>query len=270
MLTKTTVSMAKDLDLHEHHEIHENGESCDSEPVECLTKTRIWQTCLIVEMMVGAPQGKRGMLSDEHSCLTTATGRTDMSVDPNSVDISPNPPSSDINDFETHISRQYAYFLRNARNIRLITEVARRLKRKEDWGLDKELIAYNVAFHKWPSELPKDLSISMPTDGSPLKLSSHFIGNMHSHYHLGIVMLRRAQLTASEKFANDETWKQNMRACYTSAKTLCRLQEAILEKYDLAGLLVMQRGINFTIYAILTCVMIHLVSLPSIHPPLLC
>lgn len=57
-LTKTAVSMAKDLDLHEHHEIHEAGESCGSDPVECLTKTRVWQTCLIVEMMVGAPQGQ--------------------------------------------------------------------------------------------------------------------------------------------------------------------------------------------------------------------
>jgi hypothetical protein len=183
-----------------------------------------------------------------------------MSVDPNSVDVSPNPPASDMNDFEASISRQFAYFLRNARNIRLITEVARKLKRKEDWGLDKELISYNVAFHKWPSELPKDLQVVMPPDGSKPKLSSHFVGNMHSHYHLGIVMLRRAQLTASEKFADDDTWKQHMATCYNSAKALCRIQEAILSKYDLVGLLVMQRGINFTIYAILTCVMIHLVS----------
>ena len=182
-----------------------------------------------------------------------------MSVDPNSVDISPDPPCSDVDEFERSISRQFAYFTRNARNIRLITEIAQKLKRKEDWGLSKELMAYNVAFHKWPSELPKDLQIAMPADGSSPKLSSHFLGNMHSHYHLGIVMLRRAQLTASEKFADDDTWKQHMSMCYKSAKTLCRLQEAILAKYDLAGLLVMQRGINFTIYAILTCVMIHLV-----------
>lgn len=191
--------------------------------------------------------------------LTLGTGRTDMSVDPKSVDISPDPPGSDIDDFETLTSRQYAYFLRNARNIRLITEVARKLKRKEDWGLDKDLIAYNVAFRKWPDELPPDFKVDLPIDGSVPRLKSHFIGNMHSHYHIGVVMLRRAQLTASEKFANDEAWKQHMSACYRSAKILCRLQEAILAQYDLAGLLVMQRGINFTIYAILTCVMIHLV-----------
>jgi hypothetical protein len=182
-----------------------------------------------------------------------------MSVDPKSVDISPSPPYSDLDEFETSISRQFAYFLRNARNIRLITEVARKLKRKEDWGLDKELIKYNLHFRQWPDELPTDLRIDLPKDESAPRLKSHFIGNMHSHYHLGIVMLRRAQLTASEKFAGDETWKQHMSTCYRSAKILCRLQEGILAQYDLAGLLVMQRGINFTIYAILTCVMIHLV-----------
>lgn len=49
--------MAKDLELHEHHELHNAGESCGSDPVECLTKTRVWQTLLICETMVGGPQG---------------------------------------------------------------------------------------------------------------------------------------------------------------------------------------------------------------------
>jgi hypothetical protein len=182
-----------------------------------------------------------------------------MSVDPNSVDISPDPPNANLNDFERSTSRQYAFFLRNARNIRLITELARKLKRKEDWAMDKEFISYNVAFRKWPDELPHDLRVNLPADGTAPMLQSHFIGNMHSHYHLGVVMLRRAQLTASEKFADDEAWRQHMSTCYRSAKILCRLQEAILTQHDMSGLLAMQRGINFTIYAILTCVMIHLV-----------
>ena len=57
-----------------------------------------------------------------------------------------------------------------------------------------------------------------------------------------------------------------MNVCYNSAKILCRLQEGILANFDLTGLLVMQRGINFTIYAILTCVMLHLVALSSPDP----
>lgn len=54
---KTIVTMAKDMDLHEHHNSHTNGKSCDLGPVECLVQTRVWQTLLVIEMMVGAPQG---------------------------------------------------------------------------------------------------------------------------------------------------------------------------------------------------------------------
>ena len=62
--------MAKDLDLHEHFEAHEDGESCGSDPVECLTKTRIWQTALICEMMVGAPQGRSRVMCEFYESLT--------------------------------------------------------------------------------------------------------------------------------------------------------------------------------------------------------
>ena len=85
---------------------------------------------------------------------------------------------------------------------------------------------------------------------------------MHCHYHLCMVMLRRPQLTASQTFT-DDAWKEHMRVCYRSAKYMCRIQEAILVHYDLTGLLCMQRGINFTIYAILTCVMVHLIAICS-------
>jgi hypothetical protein len=57
MTIKTAITMAKDLDLHEHHETHSDGQLCDSDPIECLTKTRIWQTLLVCETMVGGPQG---------------------------------------------------------------------------------------------------------------------------------------------------------------------------------------------------------------------
>lgn len=54
---KTIVSMAKDLDLHEHYSVHAEGRPCDLQPVECLVQTRVWQALLVVEVMVGAPQG---------------------------------------------------------------------------------------------------------------------------------------------------------------------------------------------------------------------
>ncbi|OAL34019.1 hypothetical protein AYO20_06667 [Fonsecaea nubica] len=241
--------MAKDLELHLHYEIHSSGESCGSDPTECLTKTRIWQTLLVCETMVGGPQG-----------------RTDFGVDPNSIDISESPPGSEMDDYERTISRQFAYFVRNVRNIRLITDVHRRLQRKKDWALDKEFVAYNASFQKWPDELPPDLQLPLPPTGETPNVTSHFLGNMHSHYHLAIVMLHRPQLSASQSFAADSQWRHHMSVCYNSAKILCRLQEGILANFDLTGLLVMQRGINFTIYAILTCIMIHLVALSSPDP----
>jgi hypothetical protein len=49
--------MAKDLDLHEHYSTHADGGSCGLDAVECLTKTRVWQTIFVCELMVGGPQG---------------------------------------------------------------------------------------------------------------------------------------------------------------------------------------------------------------------
>ena len=74
MTCKTIVSMAKDLDLHEHLETHNEGESCGSDPVECLTKTRVWQTILVCETMIGAPQGVCS--SYERRSITDGTYRS--------------------------------------------------------------------------------------------------------------------------------------------------------------------------------------------------
>lgn len=54
---KTMISMAKDLDIHEHYSDHAEGRPCSLSPVECLVQTRVWQTLLVVEVMIGAPQG---------------------------------------------------------------------------------------------------------------------------------------------------------------------------------------------------------------------
>ena len=54
---KTVISMSKDLELHEHYATHRERKSCGLDPVECLVQTRVWQTLLVVEVMVGGPQG---------------------------------------------------------------------------------------------------------------------------------------------------------------------------------------------------------------------
>lgn len=247
------VGMAKDLELHEHLDQHLDGAQCDSDPVECLTKTRVWQLAMVLELMVGGPQG-----------------RSDYSVDIDTVDLNPSPPNSDIDDFERTITRQFTFWVRNVRNIRAITETYHKLKRKnKDWATDQVFARYNQDFQRWPTEVPGDLNILISEDGSLPVLPSHFVGNMHCHYQLGIVMLYKPQLAASKDFMNDPKWKNIMFTCYSAAKRVCVIQEAISKQYNILGLAAIQRGLSFPIYAILTCVMVHLVSLTIITLDLL-
>jgi hypothetical protein len=55
---ESAMSMAKELDLHEHFDLHRMGRSCDSSSAECSTKTRVWHTIFVLEVMIGAPQGR--------------------------------------------------------------------------------------------------------------------------------------------------------------------------------------------------------------------
>lgn len=198
------------------------------------------------------------MLGHEES--NVFTGRSDYEVDPETVDMRPKLDIPGLDQFEVDRSRQFSYFVRNAYHIRIYTELYHKIKKQKDWGADPRFAENNPLFSEWLRSLPPDLQVHYPEDGSPPWLPSHFVGNMHSHCHLGIIMLHRPQLLASKSFAPGGEWKTHMSLCYSSAKCLCRLQEAILARFGLPGLLYMQRGINFTIYAILTCTMLHLVS----------
>ncbi|KAL4734640.1 hypothetical protein BDV11DRAFT_50741 [Aspergillus similis] len=245
---KTIISMAKDLDIHEHYSTHLEEKTCNLSPVECLVQTRVWQALLVVEVMIGAPQG-----------------RSDYGVDPQTVNMQPELDVKNMDQFEIDRSRQYAYFVRNAHHIRILTDVYHKIKRQKDWGSNSKFVENNPLFADWLQSLPPDLQVNYPPDGSPPWIPSHFVGNMHSHCHLGIVLCHRPQLIAS-KFPAGGNWKTHMSLCYSSAKCLCRLQEAILARFGLSGLLYMQRGINFTIYCILTCTMLHLVAITSPDP----
>lgn len=240
---KKIVGMAKDLDLHEHFDLHQNGQLCDSSPEDCLIKTRIWQLAMMIELVVGGPQG-----------------RYDFGVDLDTVDVSPFPPNSDVDAYDREISRQFAYWVRNVRNIRGMTELHHKLKRKnKDWATDPTFLAYNNDFRKWPDDMPSDLRINISFDGTLPRIRSHFLANMHCHYQLGIVMLYKPQLNASKDFANDAKWRHIMSTCYNAAKRVCIIQEATLQQFDILGLASMLRGLSYPIYAILSCVMLHLV-----------
>lgn len=258
---KTIISMAKDLDIHEHCGLHEDNALCGLGAVDCLIQTRVWQVLLVVEVMIGAPQGRSRMSHCTILVVLTLTGRSDYGVDIGTVEMRPILNIKGLDQFEVDRSRHYAHFVQNARHIRIITDIYHKIKRQKDWGANPTLVEKNPLFADWLQNLPPDLQVNYPADGSPPWIPSHFVGNMHSHCHLGIILLHRPQLLASRSFATGGDGKSHMAVCYSSAKYLCRLQEAILERFGLPGLLFMQRGINFSIYCVLTCTMLHLVFL---------
>ncbi|KAI0021167.1 hypothetical protein F4780DRAFT_770386 [Xylariomycetidae sp. FL0641] len=245
------VTMARDLGLDEHFEDHRLGKSCGSSPADCITKNRIWQTIFICETMIAAPQG-----------------RNDLSVDVDSLDLSMPRPIPGGDEMEHQITRNFTLFARVVGLVHRMNKVYSRIKKKKDWALDPDFVVINPQLSAWPNELPPDVCLSFPPDGSPPWLPSHFIGNLHSYYHLAVMMLHRPQLNFLEPMAADGQWKSHMMLSYSSAKALCRIQESMLQSFGLSGLQCMQRGISFTIYSILTCVVLHLVALTSPDPEL--
>ncbi|KAI9934394.1 hypothetical protein MW887_000008 [Aspergillus wentii] len=147
---KTIVSMAKDLDIHEHYNVHAEGRPCDLNHVECLVQTRVWQALLVIEVMIGAPQG-----------------RSDYGVDPETVDMRPTLDIENQDQFEAGRSRQYAYFVRNAHHIRIMTDIYHKIKKQKDWGADPRFVEKNPLFTDWLQSLPSDLQVNYPADGSP-------------------------------------------------------------------------------------------------------
>jgi hypothetical protein len=191
--------------------------------------------------------------------LLNNLGRTDLAVDIETLDLSiPRPIPGD--EAEYQVARNFTFFTRVVCNVRRQNQVYAKLKRKTDWGSDPALAQLNPLSTSWFRELPPDLQITFPQDTSSPWIPSHFLGNLHSYYYLSIIMLHRQQLSALDPTDINGLWKHHMVITYNAAKQLCRVQEAILEYYGMTGLLCMQRGINFTIYCILTCVLLHIVS----------
>ena len=183
-----------------------------------------------------------------------------MGVDPNSVDFSVPRPTPGIEPSDYQASRQFTYLVRMIRNVRTMSDIYAKVRRQKGWGNDPQFAKIVPELQRWLDELPRDLQLHLPEDGSPPWPPSHFVGNMHCYYHLTNIMLHRPQLMNSNSFSAGGSWKQHMDSCYSSAKAMCRLQEGIKHAFGLPGLLCMQRGINFVIYSVLSCTMIHLVS----------
>ena len=183
-----------------------------------------------------------------------------MAVKLDSVDFDGPRPIPGGDDSEYQSSRNFTYFARVVRNVAKMSSVYARLRKKKDWGIDPEFQQLDRGFNTWMAELPPDLAISFPPDGSPPWIPSHFIGNMLSYYNLTLILLHRPQLSFLDPNSPDGQWKHHMMICYGAAKTLCRLQEATLNTFGLTGLQCMQRGYSFTVYAGLSCIVLHLVG----------
>ncbi|KAL2184085.1 hypothetical protein L209DRAFT_693527 [Thermothelomyces heterothallicus CBS 203.75] len=245
------VQLGKDLGLDEHYAEHQAGRGCGASQAECALKTRIWQTLFVVELMIGSPQG-----------------RTDFKIDEDSVDFNLPRPLPNGDESEYHVSRNFTYLARIVRSVGRMARTYGRLKKTKDWGIDPEFVQLDPSLNAWLAGLPADLTISYPADGSPPWLPSAFVGNLHSYYYLSIILFNRPQLAALSPSTPGGQWKQHMVVSYNAAKMLCRLQEAVINSFGLNGLQCMQRGINFTIYAILSCIVLHLVAITSPDPDL--
>jgi hypothetical protein len=188
-----------------------------------------------------------------------------------SLDLSILRPAPGIEDSEFYNTRNFSYLTRVVRNVRGIYNIYGRIKEKKELGIDQEFAQLNPSFDAWINDLPGDLQITFPPDGSPPRLASHFIGNLHTYHFLSIILLHQLQLTCMESTGLNKDWKYHIIVCYTSAKRLCRLQESIVQSFGITGLLCMQRGIDFTIHCVLTCTTLYLVRIyfwNTFHPVL--
>ncbi|KAG5979288.1 hypothetical protein E4U43_006919, partial [Claviceps pusilla] len=241
MLVVQCVQMGKDLGLDDHYEDHQAGIPCGLVVAECRLQTRLWQTVFVCETMVGGPQG-----------------RHDLTVNHASVDFCVPHPLPGGDDNEYHVSRNFTYLARIVRTIKTMSTVYTKLRRTKDWAVNPEFQRIEQNISAYLSELPADMIITYPADGSPPYLPSSFLGNMHSYYNLLQILYHRPVLSFLDPTTHEAQWKRRMLICYNAAKALCRLQEALLKQYGLVDLQSMQRGFSFALYAGLSCVVIHL------------
>ncbi|KAF2857300.1 hypothetical protein K470DRAFT_223646 [Piedraia hortae CBS 480.64] len=245
MTVKYMIGMAMDLLLHEHYDNHRGAIRCKKPREECLVLMRIWHTLFGLEILVGAPQG-----------------RTDFAIEAETLDFNEPIATPDVNPYEISVSRRTVYMSQVFRNIKQTNKLWQRMRRyKSDWALDPAFVRHNKDLTTWLAQVPSDLQLHYPDDDSaPWLGGDHFVAYIHIYHHLVVIMHHRPQLQALLE-RRDANFKTHLEECVSSATYLCRVQEALVREFDLDGLNFMQRGINFTIYCALTCMMLHLASI---------
>jgi hypothetical protein len=200
-----------------------------------------------------------GLLSSAYPC----PGRTDFQIEEDSVCFDVPRPIPNNDETEHQVSRNFTFLARIVRSVSRMARTYGRLKKSKEWGINPEFVQLDPSLNAWLASLPADLTLSYPADGSPPWIPSAFVGNLHSYYYLSIILFNRPPLAVLTPSTPGGQWKQHMVVSYDAAKMLCRLQEAVVGSFGLNGLQCMQRGINFTIYAVLGCIVLHLVRSPS-------
>lgn len=245
MSLKYIITMAMDLDMHEHHDKHGAGTPCALPRADCFMYTRIWQVLFNLELIIGGPQG-----------------RSDLVIESDTVDEDFPYPAPEIDVFDYQCTRRHTLMAQAGHAIKVSNTMMQKGKRKKSatWALDPAMGQHDKDLDDFFENMPADLRIHYPEDGSPPWLGGdHFLADVHAYFHLVIVMHHRPQLQTKIEMGLPE-WRRHLDICVDSAIKMCRLQEALLRDFGLHGLNFMLRGINFTVYCVLTCTMLHLVS----------
>jgi len=190
----------------------------------------------------------------------TCQDRCDLSVDLGTVNFSiPLPTASGVsNDYP--ISRNFSYFARLVCIVAKMRNMYNRARRSNDSGKDEALQQLGLAVHSFLTELPLDMAIHFPSDGSPPVLQSSFVANLHSLYYIVLMQYHhRLALASSVPVASDMQRHQHVLVSHNAARILCRLQETALQTFGLTGFQNAQRGFSFSLYAGLSCLTVHLV-----------
>lgn len=160
---------------------------------------------------------------------------------------------------EHRISCQFIHCTRIAKNThQSATMFVSLRKANPEWALDPAFISHNANFSRWLREVPEDMQIAYPQDGTAPRILSHEIANMHIYHSLATILHFRPQLHATTNI-HEDIGLQYLITCCSAAKNICKLQEAILKTHGIPGLSCAIRGMSFHIYAALTCITLYLV-----------
>lgn len=191
------------------------------------------------------------------------TGRDKMQCNPETVDDTlPIRIPEVLDDHEYAIHSQFIHLIALQKTIRRMVDVSSKLKARPGWRNDPQFLRSAPTLDGWLMKLPQYLQVHVSVDlnDRPPQLESHFAGNLQVYYHLARMMLHRPALAYGKTFSQGGEWRHHMSECTTAAKAICRLEEVVFEQYGMLGFQCMSRGVNFSIYSLLSGAMIHLVS----------